>query len=249
MVGVTVDAFVYAGVQNKVNGTRFTVVDDMENISMVAKSGFEVNGVINVNRIGNLFSSDLIGWESTTVYATHDTYEAIWVMELLEDGTFSSDLPPGNWSFTTDVSWLNITETHLLVDGENDTIDLLSFPANSYIEIDFFLDYSGDNNVSNGSPVQYDFSIISLNNAGMDYNISSSDELVWTSLGHALIPIEAGSYMIDVQLSNPELYELFGTRILTGDTRIDVGFSSSSSSVCVSLGTRATCIYSTIKLL
>jgi len=229
-IGVTVDAFVYAGVQNKVNGTRFTVVDDMENISMVAKSGFEVNGVINVNRIGNLFSSDLIGWESTTVYATHDTYEAIWVMELLEDGTFSSDLPPGNWSFTTDVSWLNITETHLLVDGENDTIDLLSFPANSYIEIDFFLDYSGDNNVSNGSPVQYDFSIISLNNVGMDYNISSSDELVWTSLGHALIPIEAGSYMIDVQLSNPELYELFGTRILTGDTRIDVGFSDNSVS-------------------
>ena len=197
---------------------------------MVAKSGFEVNGAINVNRVGNLFSSDLIGWEPTTVFATHDTYEAIWVMELLEDGTFSSDLPPGEWSFTTDVSWLNISETHLIVDGENDTVDLLSFPENSYVEIDFFLDYSGDNNVSNGSPVQYDFSLISLNNAGMDYNISSSDELVWTSFGHALVPIEAGSYRIDVQLSDPELYELFGTRILTGDTSVDVGFSDDSVS-------------------
>ncbi len=223
-IGSVVDAAVFGNVLNVVNGTRFTVEEGMENITMVARPGYDVNGNLNLNRLGNYYSSNLEGWEQVTVFATNDDIDAVWHIDVTQFGTFNTILPEGNWTFTTDLDWLNASEATLMVDGENDTVDMYLYPAMSFLEIDFFLDNTGDNNVTNGTPVNYQFSIVPLENtAGLTINVEEDGD-EWISQGFARVPVEAGSYRINVELSNARAGDIFGTRIMTGDAYFEVGF-------------------------
>ncbi|MEL0213953.1 MAG: hypothetical protein VXA41_06055, partial [Euryarchaeota archaeon] len=46
----------------------------------------------------------------------------------------------------------------------------------------------------------------------------------WVSEGFARVPLEAGSYRINVELSNARAGDIFGTRIMSGDAYFEVGF-------------------------
>ena len=223
-IGSVVDAAVFGNVLNVVNGTRFTVEEGMENITMVARPGYDVNGNLNLNRLGNYYSSNLEGWEQVTVFATNEDIDAVWHIDVTQFGTFNTILPEGNWTFTTDLEWLNASEATLMVDGENDTVEMYLYPAMSFLEIDFFLDNTGDNSVANGTLVNYQFSIVPLeNSAGLTINVEEDGE-EWISQGFARVPVEAGSYRINVELSNARAGDIFGTRIMTGDAYFEVGF-------------------------
>ena len=222
-IGSVVDAAVFGNVLNVVNGTRFTVEEGMDNITMVARPGHDVSGNLNLNRLGNYYTSNLDGWEPVTVYATNDQVDAVWHIQATQFGTFDTILPEGNWTFTTDLDWLNASEATLMVDGENDTLEMYLYPAPSFLEIDFFLDNSGDNNVANGTPVEYKFSVVPLENeAGLTIDVEENG-LEWISEGFARVPVEAGSYRINVEISNARAGDLFGTRIMTGDAYFEVG--------------------------
>ncbi len=223
-IGAVVDATVQAGVMNVVNGTRFTVTEDMENVTMVARPGSEVTGALNINRLGNHYTFDINGWEPVKVYATHETIEAVWTINVNELGAFNTVLPQGNWTFTTDLDWLNASEATLDVDGKNDSVNIYLYPDPSYVEIDFFLDYNNDNDAANGTPVEYRFSIVPEgNSAGLTVDVEA-DGSEWISDGLARVPVEAGSYRIDVELSNARASDLFGTRIMTGNAYFEIGF-------------------------
>ena len=223
-IGAVVDATVQAGVMNVVNGTRFTVAEDMENITMIARPGSEVTGALNINRLGNHYTSGINGWEPVKVYATHESIEAVWTIAVNEIGAFNTVLPQGNWTFTTDLDWLNATPATLDVDGKNDSVNIYLYPEASYVEIDFFLDYNNDNDAANGTPVEYRFSIVPEGNmAGLSVDVEA-DGSEWIDDGLARVPIEAGSYRIDVEVSNARAGDLFGTRIMTGNTYFDIGF-------------------------
>ncbi len=223
-IGAVVDATVQAGVMNVVNGTRFTVAEDMENITMIARPGSEVTGALNINRLGNHYASGINGWEPVKVYATHESIEAVWTIAVNELGAFNTVLPQGNWTFTTDLDWLNATPATLDVDGKNDSVNIYLYPEASYVEIDFFLDYNNDNDAANGTPVEYRFSIVPEGNmAGLSVDVEA-DGSEWIADGLARVPVEAGSYRIDVEVSNARAGDLFGTRIMTGNAYFDIGF-------------------------
>ena len=223
-IGSVVDATVFGNVLNIVNGTRFTVEEGMDNVTMVARPGSEVSGALNVNRLGNYYTSNIDGWEPVIVYAMHESIDAVWHIEVTEFGSFNTILPQGNWTFTTNLDWLNASEATLEVDGDNDTVNMYLYPDPSYVEIDFFLDYNGNNDVANGTPVEYRFSIVPVeNSAGLTLDVEA-DGSEWIFDGFARVPIEAGSYRIDVEISNARAGDLFGTRIMTGDAYFDVGF-------------------------
>ena len=114
-IGSVVDAAVFGNVLNVVNGTRFTVEESMDNITMVARPGHDVSGNLNLNRLGNYYTSNLDGWEPVTVYATNDQVDAVWHIQATQFGTFDTILPEGNWTFTTDLDWLNASEATLMV--------------------------------------------------------------------------------------------------------------------------------------
>ena len=223
-LGAVVDAVVFGNVLNVVNGTRFTVEEGMQNITMVARPGSDVTGTLNVNRLGNLYSSQFGGWESVIVNAMEESTDAVWHIEVNELGTFSTILPQGNWTFSTNLEWLNSSDATLEVNGSNDFVEIYLYPEDSYVEIDFFLDENGNNDVENGTPVEYEFSIIPVDNSvGLTTQVNS-DGTEWVDEGLARVPIEAGSYRIDVQISDARAGDLFGTRILSGDTYFEVGF-------------------------
>ena len=225
--GAVVDAIAQLGVDLKlVNGTQFVVDPGMDEINMVARPGQSITGAISINRANNLYNFEIGGWESVTAIAESLDYDVKWRAQVNEGGTFDMVLPKGNWQFSVDsdefISGTNITN----VDNNNNTIEILIYPDNSLLSVDFFLDNSGDNNLSNGTPVSYDFSLISLI-GGLDYliNVDGSE---WNGTGHAEVPVEPGIYRISVEISHADSGDEFGTRIMTGEVDFRVGMDSST---------------------
>ena len=228
-VGSEVDAIAQLGVDLKlVNGTKFTVEENMDKITMVARPGQAVDGAVSVNRENNLFNSEIGGWEPVTVVAQSDEHEVTWRSETNDGGFFNMVLPKGTWEFTVlsdeITSGTNITN----IDNNNNTVEVIVYPEDSILSIDFFLDNSADNNVSNGTPVTYDFSLLSLVD-GIDYHINSSSS-DWIDNGFAQVSVEPGIYRISVDIADPSSGDLFGTRIMSGEVDILVGIDSNNIS-------------------
>ena len=224
-VGSEVDAIAQLGVDLKlVNGTKFTVEENMDMVTMVARPGQAIDGAVSVNRENNLFNSEIGGWDPVTVIAQSDEHDATWRSETDDGGFFTMVLPKGAWEFTVlsdeITSGINVTN----VDNNNNTIEVIIYPEDSILTVDFFLDNSADNNVSNGTPVTYDFSLLSLVD-GIDYHIDSSSSN-WTDEGVAQVSVEPGIYRISVDIADPNSGDLFGTRIMSGDVDVIVGIQS-----------------------
>ena len=236
--GAEVDATVQLhGAQlNMVNGTRFTVTEDgpvvgselVDNITMIARPGYAVEGQVNINRLDNPYHSSYGGWEPVTVTADNIDTDVRWRGQVAPTGQFQMVLPEGNWTFDLDAEWLSPMPVDLNVDGKNDTLDIMVYPVNSSVRIDFFLDHSGDNNASNGTAVTYDFRIVnSLNSTDVLYEVLANGS-EWVSEGVAELSLEPGAYRIDIESSDADAGDPFGTRIMTGYTGFVVGLRGNS---------------------
>ena len=230
--GATVDATVQlAGAMlNLVNGTRFTVTSQgpsingitHDNLTLIAVPGHLVEGIVSINRASNLLRSSYGGWQPIQVTADDSQTQVRWHTDVTMDGKFEMVLPSGNWTFDIDADWIESEPSQVLVDGEDDFVDIITMPENSTISIELFLDYSGDNNASNGTAVTYPFNIVdAFNSSKIVYEVSEQGD-EWIDTGLAQISLEPGSYRIDVATSDP-LEDLHGARIMTGETRFDVG--------------------------
>lgn len=224
-VGSEVDAIAQLGVDLKlVNGTKFTVEENMDMVTMVARPGQAIDGAVSVNRENNLFNSEIGGWDPVTVIAQSDEHDVTWRSETDDGGFFTMVLPKGVWEFTVLSDEITSGSNVTNVDNNNNTIEVIIYPEDSILTVDFFLDNSADNNVSNGTPVTYDFSLLSLVN-GIDYHIDSSSSN-WTDEGVAQVSVEPGIYRISVDIADPNSGDLFGTRIMSGDVDVIVGIQS-----------------------
>ena len=135
-------------------------------------------------------------------------------------------LPKGTWNFSVEsdnfVSGVNTTN---ITNAENN-VEILIYPEDSLLSIDFFLDNTGDNNITNGTSVNYGFSLLSLI-GGLDYQINTN-ATEWNGVGHADVSVEPGIYRISVEISDASQGDEFGTRIMTGDVDVQVGMDSST---------------------
>jgi hypothetical protein len=236
--GAQVDATVQLqGAQiNLVNGTRFVVTPDgpsvdsevVDNLTLIARPGFLVEGQISINRANNRYDSSYVGWESVSLLAENSESDLIWRHDVNPNGKFDFVMPGGIWSVSLDAEWLNATPVDLVVDGENDTLEIILHPINSNVSIEFFLDHTGDNNVSNGTLVTYPFSIVdSFDSTNVFYEVLANGS-EWISDGMVEFSLEPGSYRINVNTSDAESGDTFGTRIMTGETNFDVGLNGDS---------------------
>ena len=193
-------------------------------VTMVARPGQAIDGAVSINRENNLFNSEIGGWDPVTVIAQSDEHDVTWRSETDDGGFFTMVLPKGAWEFTVLSDEINSGINVTNVDNNNNTIEVIIYPEDSILTVDFFLDNSADNNVSNGTPVTYDFSLLSLVD-GIDYHIDSSSSN-WTDEGVAQVSVEPGIYRISVDIADPNSGDLFGTRIMSGDVDVIVGIQS-----------------------
>ena len=224
-VGTEIDAISQLGVDLKlVNGTKFTVEENMDDIIMVARPGQAVDGAVSINRENNLFNSEIGGWEPVTVIAQSDDFDVTWRSETNDGGFFEMVLPKGVWEFTVQSDEMSSGTNITNIDNNNNTVEVIVYPEDSILVVDFFLDNSGDNNVSNGTPVIYDFSLLSLVD-GIDYQVNASSS-EWIDSGTAQVSVEPGIYRISVEIADPNSGDLFGTRIMSGNVDFRVGIDS-----------------------
>jgi len=142
--GAVVDATVQlSGAQlNLVNGTRFTVTEDglmvdselFDNLTMIARPGYTVEGHVNINRPDHPYHSLYGGWEPVTATADNIETDVRWHGQVGPSGMFQMVLPEGNWTFNLDAEWLSPMPADLYVDGKNDTIDVMVYPPTAPLQ-------------------------------------------------------------------------------------------------------------------
>ena len=166
------------------NGSRFIVSEGMSNQDIEIIEGVKIEGSASLNRPNNPYNSELNGWEQIYVEATNIDIvsEAIFREPVSTNGQFSLILPVGNWSFTLDPGnhQSNIISADI---SDIKDIDLIITPElNSTVYISMFIDDEMDGNVSNGTLVDFDFVIKSLqsNGSGLSVEIGGDE---WTSRG------------------------------------------------------------------
>ena len=218
-----------------VNGTRFTVTSEgpsidgetFENLTLLATPGYIVEGTVNINREDNPLQSYYGGWQPIVVTADNADTEVRWHASVMANGQFQMTLPGGNWTFDLDAEWIVSTPVDLEVNGKNDSIDIITSPVNSSVTVYLFLDHSADNNADNGTAVTFPFSIVdAYNSSRVVYEVLENGS-EWTQDGLAELSLEPGNYRIEIETSNPET-DYFGTRIMTGATRFDIGLLGGS---------------------
>ena len=72
-------------------------------------------------------------------------------------GNFQMYLKEGDWKFTLIDSPVLSDEQTITINNTNKIVDLLTQSNHSTLVIDFYLDQSGDSNISNGTLVSYPF--------------------------------------------------------------------------------------------
>ena len=101
-----------------------------------------------------------------------------------------------------------IKEVNTSMEG---VVELLALPLeNSTVRIDFFIDHEGDNNASNGTPVNYPFEIKPLSPNGAGYTVDSDGD-EWINPGTAEVSLEPGRYRVVVERANSSADEPFDT--------------------------------------
>ena len=216
-VGAVVDATVeiLMGVDGfSSNGTRFTVEQGMDDVSLSVVSGAMATGTVSLNRPGNHYSDAIKGWESVHVVATNTdgVTNGIWREEVDSNGYFQMILPLGSWAFVLDPGEMgSSTETREINSSTLLDLELLVYPeGNSTVIIDLFIDHDRDNNASNGTAVTYPFTVQSLEANGAGYEVTADGE-EWVSPGRAEISLEPGRYRIVVDRANASADEPFDT--------------------------------------
>ena len=213
VVQATVERMVGAGGFYS-NGTSFQVEEGMENITIELTDSMMVLGEVSLNREGNTYNQGFSGWYPVHALANNLDGEttAVWREEVDDLGRFDMLLPMGNWSFTLDAGGMSsnsvIKEVNSSMEG---VVELLALPLeNSTVQIDFFIDHEGDNNASNGTPVNYPFEIKPLSPNGAGYTVES-DGQEWIGSGTAEVSLEPGRYRIVVERANSSADEPFDT--------------------------------------
>ena len=236
------DAFVQATVERMIgaggffsNGTSFQVTEGMDNITIELTDSMMVLGEVSLNREGNTYNQGFSGWYPVHALANNLDGEtnAVWREEVDNMGRFDMLLPIGNWSFTLDAGEMSsssvVKEINATMEG---MVELLAMPLeNSTVRIDFFIDHDGDNNASNGTPVNYQFEIKPLSPNGAGYIVEADGE-EWISTGTAEVSLEPGKYRIVVERANSSADEPFDTLYDTNEIfDVEIGPSTIERSV------------------
>ena len=214
-------AFVQATVERMIgaggfysNGTSFKVEEGMDNVTIELTDSMMVLGEVSLNREGNTYSQGFSGWYPVHALANNldGQTTAVWREEVDDLGRFDMLLPFGNWSFTLDAGGMSSNSVTKEVNASMEgAVELLALPLeNSTVRIDFFIDHEGDNNASNGTPVNYPFQIKPLSPNGAGYSVDSDGD-EWISLGTAEISLEPGRYRIVVERADSSADEPFDT--------------------------------------
>ena len=225
--GAVVDATLEGSVAGLVNGTKFTVSSDMEELVMVATPGTNVFGLVSIMRANNFYTDDLQGWEQLIVSAQNDDYDVTWRKSVDSEGKFQMILPDGEWTFDILDSEIEVSPVTKFIDSSNFSVELILSPPNGTLSLEMFMDNSGDLNFSNGTPVSYDFQIIPTSQAGEGMNITF-DGNQWTSEGIAEVSLEPGSYIVSVPISDASEGDLFGTMLSTEVLPFDIPLQGGS---------------------
>ena len=227
-VGVGVNATVQTTVSQLLAGEHFTVEVGMDDLELVAEPGHNLAGHLFLYREGNLYDNDFPGFydQPTMVFAHNEDDSVTWQFPLDQNGRFDMKLLGGNYSITLSDDALNAETLEVEVTEDNASMMMYAYPDMIDVVIQTFLDHSGDGNISNGTAVTTDFSLVAGSGSAAtpeDVNITADDDRWDAENGSITLSVEPGVYHVLISAQDAENGSAWDTMIAGGGDGFSLG--------------------------
>ncbi|MBT7638514.1 MAG: hypothetical protein HN554_06410 [Euryarchaeota archaeon] len=177
------------------------------------------NGFVFLYDNSSLWDGLVPGYAAQTVVAT-DSDGLEWTTTISDTGEFSFNLQEGQWDFTVDEVALNSTDVEnyniiVEIDSMPTPIELFVSPEYLTIELNLFMDAEGDGVFANGTEVSPSFTLMPLNDHGLQHNFTASN---YSSPGNITVVLEPGLYSLQFNTTeasdeNASDYALIGANV------------------------------------
>ncbi|MAX46508.1 MAG: hypothetical protein CMB24_06950 [Euryarchaeota archaeon] len=120
----------------------------------------------------------------------------IWETLIASNGIFGFSLPDGDYTFTLEDSNLNGTQllNHVVSDNSSThVIELMANPSSRNVTFNVYLDVLGNQSAEAGIAVSTDFSLTSILDDDLMFNVTSDD---FDSTGNITLELKPGKYIV-----------------------------------------------------
>jgi asparagine N-glycosylation enzyme membrane subunit Stt3 len=196
---------------NDFHMTLFSIASQMSGGQLVELSGdteldlglmyleptVNANGFVFLYDNSSLWDGLVPGYNVQTVVATNaDGLE--WRTTISDAGEFSFNLQAGEWDFAVDDDALNSTNitNYNIIDEEDaqpNPLELFVHPDYLTIELNLFMDAGDDGVFANGTAMSPSFTLMPLNDHGLQHNYTAAD---YSSAGNITVVLEPGLYSL-----------------------------------------------------
>ena len=180
---------------------------------------------------GVSWSDTIIGGSGVEVIAT-DADGLEWIDSLDSDGSVYMNLISGNYTFTVSNDLMNVSAVDYDLLELGSTVDLVAHPENISLTMRTFLDVNEDNEWENGTAVTPEFVIKSINEYGIDLNVTA--DMYDNVTGELMVDLSIGTYILEMVSDSPRDenatdYKLYSSGLPT----IDIGLGPSGEPIDV----------------
>ena len=187
----------------------------------------------SLNGSGVKWGPEISGAMGVEVIAT-DSNGLEFRDEIDDAGTFMVHLSDGIWTLTVSNEEMNVAPVIIDAANRTDRVELISNPANVSVTFRVFLDTNEDGNWENGTLVAPSFNITSVNEFGLDLEVT--EDMYDSQTGELTVGLSVGTYIINMVEDTPRDENASEFRKFSADLpTIEIGLGPSGEPVDIRL--------------
>ena len=186
-----------------------------------------------LNGSGIAWGNGITGASGAEIIAT-DENGLEWRDEIDDAGNFLMHLISGNYSISGSNPYMNVQPVTVSTENDTNRVEVVAAPANVSLTFRVFLDNSDDRNWENGTSVTPTFNITSVNEFGIDVEVT--EDMYNSTTGELTVELSVGNYIITMLEDDPRDENASDFRkFATGLPSIDIGLAPSGEPIDIAI--------------
>ncbi len=218
-VGVGVNITTETGISHDIAGVHIDVLEDNPMLNLVPEEAYNIAGHLFLYRDTNPYTSNIPGWMMNPIFIEATSDNLTWQLFIDNQGKFTGMLPYGNWSITVNDPVFNSETIVQYMFEDNNSVQLIAHPAKIPVVVTTYLDHSLDSNISNGTLLGIDFSIIPTSFGSGERENITADDIRWEN-GTISLLLEPGTFEFETELPDVSNGTDYNRQIATSETEL-----------------------------
>ena len=230
----------FAGVTSNILTAGMLVTDASEDVDrdLILQDSNALQGTVwlrdsPVNGSGITWGDGITGASGAEIIATDET-GLEWRDEIDDAGNFLMYLTNGTYTISASNSAMNVQPISVTTENETNRVEVVAAPANVSVTFRVFLDTNDDLSWENGTAVSPTFNITSINDFGIDVEVT--EDMYDATTGELTVDLSVGAYIITLIEDEPRDENASDFRkFASGLPSLDIGLAPSGDPLDIAI--------------